>query len=286
MLLMVILLLQQTKILKIHLLEKIGKGGSHSPRARIPEILDINRLRGKKPQLYDLPKDVLRKAGIPTTSAEAFNLYLLDNDQGTGVHLTQKTNNVFIFKVKTQTQLLLTDIIMLKVKKQKAANKKYQQAVDIAEQYNVSKVVNGVNGNGVNGNGANGLIKNGKGIKNGKVAGALGATGAVLNNKAVKKLVRWVPVVGGGMVLLNAKVQAEEAIANPTWQNKAQAGIAGVDVALEGLELATGGIAGLITTPLQIGLMFADQMIHQTEDSFQRNGTDWDARRASRRGQR
>ena len=86
--------------------------------------------------------------------------------------------------------------------------------------------------------------------------------------------------------LLNAKVQAEEAIANPTWQNKAQAGIAGVDVALEGLELATGGIAGLITTPLQIGLMFADQMIHQTEDSFQRNKIDWDARKASRHGKR
>ena len=88
------------------------------------------------------------------------------------------------------------------------------------------------------------------------------------------------------MVLLNAKAQAEEAIANPTWQNKAQAGLAGVDAALEGIELATGGVAGIITTPLQIGTMIADQLIHQTEDSFSREERDWDARIASRRSQR
>ena len=172
-----------------------------------------------------------------------------------------------------------------------------KQLAKEAPNYKVTKVVdkvngNGLNGNGLNGNGSNGLVKNGKGFKNGKVLkpnkapGVLTAAGAVINNKAVRKAVRWVPVVGAGMVLLNAKAQAEEAIANPTWQNKTQAGIAGFDAALEGVELATGGVAGLVTTPLQIGLMFADQMIHQTEDSFQRSETDWDARRAARRGQR
>ena len=122
--------------------------------------------------------------------------------------------------------------------------------------------------------------------KVGKAPGVLGAGKALINNKAVRKAVRWTPVIGGGMVLLNAKAQAEEAIENPTWQNKTQAGLAGVDAALEGIELATGGVAGLVTTPLQIGLMFADQMIHQTEDSFSRPERDWDARIASRRSQR
>jgi len=104
--------------------------------------------------------------------------------------------------------------------------------------------------------------------------------------KPIGKVARWVPVVGGGFVLLNAKAQAEEAIANPTWQNKAQAGIAGVDAALEGVELATGGVGGLITTPLQIGLMIADQAIHQTEDSFKRPERNWQARLDARRGSR
>ena len=131
-------------------------------------------------------------------------------------------------------------------------NPKYKQAMELAEGYKVTKVVD-------------------------KAAKA---------TKPFRKVLRYVPIVGGSMVLLNAKVQAEEAIQNPTWQNKAQAGIAGVDAALEGVELATGGVAGIITTPLQFGLMFADQMIHQTEDSFQRSETDWDARRAARRGQR
>ena len=87
------------------------------------------------------------------------------------------------------------------------------------------------------------------------------------------------------MVLLNAKAQAEEAIQNPTWQNKVQAGIAGADAALEGVELATGGIGGLITTPLQIGLMIADQMVHQTEDEFERPTYDYASRRRYRTGQ-
>ena len=104
--------------------------------------------------------------------------------------------------------------------------------------------------------------------------------------KPIGKVARWVPVVGGGFVLLDAKAKAEEAVANPTWQNKKQAALGGAEAALEGVELATGGVAGLVTTPLQIGLMIADQMIHQTEDSFSRPERDWDARIASRRSQR
>ena len=122
---------------------------------------------------------------------------------------------------------------------------KYKEAMELAKSYEVSKVA--------------------------KVA------------KVVKPALRWVTGVGSGIVLLNAKAQAEEAIEDPTWQNKAQAGIAGVDAALEGVELATGGVGGLITTPLQIGLMIADQMIHQTEDSFKRPERDWQARLDARR---
>ena len=103
--------------------------------------------------------------------------------------------------------------------------------------------------------------------------------------KPIGKVARWVPVVGGGFVLLNAKAQAEEAIENPTWQNKVQAGIAGADAALEGVELATGGLAGLITTPMQIGLMIADQMVHQTEDEFERPTYDYASRRRYRMAQ-
>jgi hypothetical protein len=128
---------------------------------------------------------------------------------------------------------------------------KYKQAMEIAEGYNVSKVIN-------------------------KAAKA---------TKPLRKVLRYVPIVGGGMVLLNAKAQAEEAIQNPTWQNKVQAGIAGADAALEGVELATGGIGGLITTPLQIGLMIADQMVHQTEDEFERSTYDYASRRRYRTGQ-
>ena len=261
-------------------LDAKGKGGSHSPRSRVPEMLAENKSRGAK---YDIPKLKARKAGIPTTSAEAFAQYLT-GDTGTGVHLGTKDKQRIHIQGENPDAVIADRYNYVEGKKIEAANTKYQQAVDIAEEYNGSKITNGFNGNGLNGNGTNGLIKNGKGIKNGKVAGALGAAGTVLNNKAVKKVVRWVPVVGAGMVLLNAKAQAEEAIANPTWQNKAQAGIAGFDSALEGIELATGGVGGLITTPLQIGLMIADQMIHQTEDSFTRNTQDWDARRASRTG--
>lgn len=104
--------------------------------------------------------------------------------------------------------------------------------------------------------------------------------------KPIGKVAKWVPVVGGGFVLLDAKAKAEEAVANPTWQNKTQAALGGAEAALEGVELATGGVAGIVTTPLQIGLMIADQMIHQTEDSFSRPERDWDARIASRRSQR
>ena len=104
--------------------------------------------------------------------------------------------------------------------------------------------------------------------------------------KAVKPLAKFVPIVGAGVVGLDAKARTQEAIDNPTWQNKTQAALGGAELALEGFELATGGVGAIVTTPLQIGLMFADQMIHQTEDSFQRSKTDWDTRRAARRGQR
>ncbi len=104
--------------------------------------------------------------------------------------------------------------------------------------------------------------------------------------KPVGKVARWVPVVGGGFVLLDAKARADEAVENPTWQNKTQAALGGVEVALEGFELATGGVGALVTTPLQIGLMIADQMIHQTEDSFKRPERDWQARLDARRGSR
>ena len=147
------------------------------------------------------------------------------------------------------------------------------------------------NGNGINGNGKNGFNGNGANKVNGKVdipkKGTIaGAVTGVLSNKGVKRALKFVPVVSAGAVLMSAKTYAAEAEADPTWQNKAQSILANVDVGLEGVELATGGVAGLVTTPLQIGLMFADQMIHQTEDSFQRSETDWDARRAARRGQR
>ena len=104
--------------------------------------------------------------------------------------------------------------------------------------------------------------------------------------KAVKPIAKFVPIVGAGVVGLDVKAKTQEAIANPTWQNKTQAALGGAEAALEGFELATGGVGAIVTTPLQIGLMFADQMIHQTEDSFQRSETDWDARIASRRSQR
>ena len=66
-----------------------------------------------------------------------------------------------------------------------------------------------------------------------------------------------------------------------------QCGTLQVDLnALEGFDLATGGVGGLITTPLQIGLMIADQMVHQTEDEFQRGPRNWQARLDARRGVR
>ena len=104
--------------------------------------------------------------------------------------------------------------------------------------------------------------------------------------KAVKPIAKFIPIVGAGVVGLDVKAKTQEAIANPTWQNKTQAALGGAEAALEGFELATGGVGAIVTTPLQIGLMFADQMIHQTEDSFSRPERDWDARIAARRGQR
>ena len=171
-------------------LDKIGKGGSHSPRARIPEILDINRLRGKKPQLYDLPKDVLRNAGIPTTSAEAFNLYLLDNDQGTGVHLTQKDKQRIHIKGENPDAVIADRYNYVEGKKIEAANKVRaltesvknktnqltgvqaftKQQLNPTKNYDatfIPKNGNGTNGNGTNGKNGNGLAVNGKNGKNG-----------------------------------------------------------------------------------------------------------------------
>ena len=104
--------------------------------------------------------------------------------------------------------------------------------------------------------------------------------------KLSKRALKYVPIVGSGIVALNFKATAQEAIDDPTWQNKTQAAIAGADTALEGFELATGGAGGILTTPLQLGLMVADQLIHQTEDDFQRSTYDWSERRAARHGNR
>ena len=182
-------------------LEKIGKGGSHSARARIPEILDINRLRGKKPQLYDLPKDVLRGAGIPTTSAEAFQLYLTDNDQGTGVHLTQKDKQRIHIGGENPDAVIADRYNYVEGKKIEAANKARALTESVKNKTNqltgvqaftkqqlnptqiydatfISKNGNGVNGRnwegqewGVNGRNGNGLTVNGKNGKNGFLKG-------------------------------------------------------------------------------------------------------------------
>ena len=109
---------------------------------------------------------------------------------------------------------------------------------------------------------------------------------AVRAIKPVGKVLRWVPVVGGGVMLMDVKARAAEAVENPTWQNKTQAALGGAELALEGFELATGGVGAIVTTPLQIGLMIADQMIHQTEDSFKRPERNWQARLDARRGSR
>ena len=101
--------------------------------------------------------------------------------------------------------------------------------------------------------------------------------------KLSKRALRYVPIVGSGIVALNFKATAQEAIDDPTWQNKTQAAIAGADTALEGFELATGGVGGILTTPLQLGFMVADQLVHQTEDDFQRNTTSTADKRRYRR---
>ena len=109
----------------------------------------------------------------------------------------------------------------------------------------------------------------------------------VFKNKGVRTALKFgVPGVYLGFSVLNMQSKAAVLELDDTWQNKAQYGIAGAETALEGFELATGGLGAIVTTPLQIGLTLADQLIHQTEDSFQRSETDWDARRAARRGQR
>ena len=104
--------------------------------------------------------------------------------------------------------------------------------------------------------------------------------------RAIKPIGVLVPVVGSGILSMDVKARTHEAIKNPTWQNKTQAALGGAELALEGFELATGGAGALVTTPLQIGLMIADQMIHQTEDSFKRPERNWQARLDARRGVR
>ena len=214
-----------------------------APHAKYPESKIQNQAdQGAE---YAGKTERIKQAGMATDVDTAANMQL-----GTGERVNDPTSGEVrnrIMRGEPEDLVKQQDLL----RKKEFINPKYQQAVDIAEQYNISKVVD-------------------------KAAKA---------TKPLRKVLRYVPIVGGGMVLLNAKAQAEEAIQNPTWQNKVQAGIAGADAALEGVELATGGIGGLITTPLQIGLMIADQMVHQTEDSFTRNTQDWDARRASRRGQ-
>ena len=101
--------------------------------------------------------------------------------------------------------------------------------------------------------------------------------------RRIKPIGILVPVVGSGILSMDVKARTEEAIANPTWQNKTQAALGGAELALEGFELATGGTGALVTTPLQIGLMIADQLVHQTEDEFQRGPRDWQARLDARR---
>lgn len=219
-------------------LDAKGKGGSHSPRSRVPEMLAENKSRGAK---YDIPKLKARKAGIPTTSAEAFAQYLT-GDTGTGVHLGTKDKQRIHIQGENPDAIIAEKHKFVEGKKIEAANKKHLQAMELAKE---SKIAKGL--------------------------------------KAIKPIARHIPKVGAGIVLMNfldTKAKAEQ---DPTWQNKTQAGIAGVDAALEGVELATGGLGAIVTTPLQIGLMFADQMIHQTEDSFSRPERDWQARLDARR---
>jgi len=227
-------------------LDAKGQGGSHSPRSRVPELQSINKSRGAR---FDIPKLDARSAGIVTKPQEAFAQYLLGGDQGTGVHLTTKDKQR-IHMGENPDKIIAQRHDYVEGKKIEAANKKHMQAVEIANEVQASKLT-----------------------RSAKIA------------KIAKPALRWVTGVGTGIVLLNAKAQAEEAIENPTWQNKVQAGIAGADAALEGVELATGGVAGLVTTPLQIGLMIADQMVHQTEDEFKRSTYDYASRRRYRTGQ-
>lgn len=214
-----------------------------APHAKYPESKIQNQAdQGAE---YAGKTERIKQAGMATDVDTAADMQL-----GTGAKVNDPTSGEVrnrIMRGEPEDLVKQQDLL----RKKEFINPKYQQAINLAEEYNVSKVID-------------------------KTAKA---------TKPLRKVLRYVPIVGGGMVLLNAKVQAEEAIQNPTWQNKAQAGIAGVDAALEGVELATGGVAGLITTPLQMGLMFADQMIHQTEDEFERPTYDYASRRRYRTGQ-
>ena len=121
-------------------LDTKGKGGSHSPRSRVPEKLSDNKSRGAK---YDIPKLIARKAGIPTTSAEAFLQYLT-GDQGTGVHLTTKDKQRIHIQGANPDAVIAERYDYVQRKKQDAANKK------AVEQYKLIKNTNKKTGNALN----------------------------------------------------------------------------------------------------------------------------------------
>jgi len=126
----------KNKNLKATPLEKLGQGGSHSARARIPELLEANKSKSKS---KDLPKYKLRKAGIPTTPMEAFAQYLT-GDQGTGVHLTTKDKQRINLLGENPDAVIAQRHNYVEGKKIDAINKKLLQAKEIADKYNLTKV--------------------------------------------------------------------------------------------------------------------------------------------------
>ena len=117
-------------------LDAKGKGGSHSPRSRVPEMLTDNKSRGAN---YDIPKLDARKAGIPTTSAEAFAQYLT-GDTGTGVHLGTKDKQRIHIGGENPDAVIADRYNYVEGKKQDAVNKKLLQAKEVAEKYKLGKL--------------------------------------------------------------------------------------------------------------------------------------------------
>ena len=231
----------KNKNLKATPLEKLGQGGSHSPRARIPELLDANKGKSKS---KDLPKYKLRKAGIPTTPSEAFAQYLT-GDQGTGVHLGTKDKQRINLLGENPDKVIADRYNYVQGKKIEAANKKHMQAVEIAKNYKVTKVID-------------------------KAKPVLKTAGKAL------------PVVGltiaGGILYTDVTKAAE----NPSAKNYAKVGLSTFDTVVEGIDTATLGLATPVTMALNLGTELARyQLDHGTASSSER---DWDARIASRRG--